>query len=644
MWGFLSSTATTSARAELRRARHMLRSIEIEERRFREESDDRLKEEMASLRYRAKCGQSAETLMPKTFAIVRETAARRLNMRPFDVQVLAAVLLARGCFTEMATGEGKTLAAVLPLCLQALFGQGAHLLTANDFLAQRDAEWMRPVYEMLGFSVGVINGNSRPDERRAAYRCDITYGTAKEFGFDFLRDRLQGEKHDFPHTLTFSASTTKSQAVHRNFYYALVDEADSILIDEARIPLIISERDGESSEVVAAASRWAADVIENLRENEHYSPERNSKSFQLTSAGRAAILSCHKPQAISSMQMKEIFHCVQQALFVQERFRSDQQYVVVDGKAIIVDEFNGRLAQGRRWQQGLHQAIEAGDGLEISPVTQTAAQITMQAFFNRYENLAGMSGTIMPSAKEFRKVYRSPAVAVPRNRPCHLVRWPEQVLKTENLKWQAVVEETFTVSKTGRPVLIGTRSIAKSQRLSELLDQARISHQVLNARHTESEAKLIAGAGQPGRVTVATNMAGRGTDIRLAPGVFELGGLHVICTELHEAARIDRQLIGRAARQGDPGSFRIFSSWQDEILSTAFGDTGAAQLRDSADRCKSTTESVKIFRHAQNLVERRHARQRRQLLKQTRRRHSQMEQLGLDPFIDIGEESVLNSH
>jgi len=633
MLSLLSTTSVRSGGAALRRARSLLRRVEQAEQTLEDCADDDLRRQFASLRYQAKCGKSLDRLLPRAFAIVRETAARRLNLPPFDTQLLAGVFLAQGRVTEMATGEGKTLAAVAPLALHALAGRGAHLVTANDYLAGRDADWMRPVYEQLGLSVGVIQSGSTPEQRRAAYACDITYGSAKEFGFDFLRDRLRGNSDGI-------SDQRENGALQRPLQYVIVDEADSILIDEARIPLLISHAETECSPAVAAASRWAAEVVSDLREFEHFTAAPDGHHWELTPAGRAAIRRRIKPSEIARLRLEELYEGVEVALLVDRRFRSDQDYVVRDGEVVIVDEFSGRPAEGRRWRGGLHQAIEAREGLEISPLTKTAAQITIQEFFGRYETLAGMSGTIISSAREIQTVYHCRSVRTPLNRPCRRVQWEDQTLLTAEQKWQAVVKEIETVRREGRPVLVGTRSIDKSERLSQLLRKAGIEHNVLNAHHLRREAELIAAAGRPGQVTVATNMAGRGTDIPLAPGVREIGGLHVVATELHEAARIDQQLFGRAARQGDPGSYRVFLSWEDDILTAAFGDEGAARLREAASKNPRAARSSKLFYAAQKRVERKQARQRRQLWKQDRRRQTRLEQLGLDPFVDVDEDSL----
>jgi len=640
MWGILSQLGISSARGELVRAQVALRRVKTEECDLHGLTDAECLRESSSLRYRAKCGGVLDALLPRAFALVRETAGRQLGMRHYDVQVIAGTLLARGCLAEMATGEGKTLAAALPLYLHALSGNGAHLATANDYLARRDAEWMRPIFKALGLTVGVIQSNIPPDQRRAAYACDITYGTAKEFGFDFLRDRLQGGQNgDINIAFDKHREDRAAQYVQRGLNYALVDEADSILIDEARIPLIISQVESEASVKLTAVSKWGAGIVGSLEQPTDFVPNPDTAAFSLTSSGREIVRRSPKPATLAGIQVSDLYHCVEQAILVHQRFRPEQQYVIQDGEVVIVDEFNGRLADGRRWRNGLHQAIEAREGLAISPVSATAAQLTTQELFLRYKCWAGMSGTLLPAAREINRVYRRPTVTVPLNRPCRRTHWPDLVFRTASEKWAAIVEEIRTVSQLGRPVLVGTRSIDKSAHLSKLLDDAGISHQVLNAQHVRNEAERIARAGQHGQVTVATNMAGRGTDIGLGPGVAELGGLHVIGTELHESQRIDRQLSGRAARQGDPGSYRMFLSLEDDILEAGFGKEQSAKFRAAADTQKDTRGFAKLYRSAQHHVEKRHARQRRQLIKSALRRQDQLEQMGLDPFLEVEDDA-----
>jgi len=636
-----------SGSGRLRLARRMLLRIKSIENRVQQLSDVDLRTEALSLRYRAKCGTATSELLPQTYALVREAATRHLKMRHFDSQMLGGILLAQSFAVEMATGEGKTLTATLPLGLRALEGKGAHLVTANDYLAQRDADWMRPVYECLGLTVAAIQSTSSREERRQAYACDITYGPAKEFGFDFLRDRLssrQTASRQWPRQ-TGSEDVQVVGAfdgsIQRGLHFALIDEADSVLIDEARMPLVIGRSDGHPPEQAAACFVWAAQTAQLLQEPMHYALNAKSKMVSLTMEGQQLVRVWEKSQALDGHRLTELYSAVERALVVARFFMRDRQYVVRDGEVVIVDELTGRLGEGRKWRGGIHQAIEAAENLQITANNEYAAQITMQQFFRLYKTLVGMSGTLRESTRELSGVYRLPVVSAPTHRPCRRNMLPDLIVVTAKQKWAAIVNEVETVHASGRPVLVGTRSIESSEHLSQLLDVAGVPHQVLNARHTASEAKRVARAGRQRHVTVATNMAGRGTDIILEAGVAELGGLHVICSEMHETSRVDRQLAGRAARQGDPGSVRRFLALDDEIISAAFGPNEASRLQQSATNDSAAIERhAGVFRVAQSIVERRHARQRRVLLKTVRKRDKRLHQLGLDPFLDVVDEPL----
>jgi preprotein translocase subunit SecA len=625
----------------------MLLRIKSIEDRAHQLSDGDLRTEALSLRYRAKCGTAISELLPRTYALVREAAARHLEMRHFDSQMLGGILLAQSFAVEMATGEGKTLTATLPLCLRALEGKGAHLVTANDYLALRDAEWMRPVYESLGLTVAAIQSSSSRQERRQAYACDITYGSAKEFGFDFLRDRLtlrQTASQQWPRQTGFEDLQIVGAfdgSIQRGLHFALIDEADSVLIDEARTPLVIGRSDGHHPEQAAACFVWAAQTAKLLQQPMHYALEVRSKTVSLSMEGQQAVRGRAKSPALDGFRLTELYSAVERALLVTHFLLRDRHYVVRDGEVVIVDELTGRLGEGRKWRGGIHQAIEAAENIQITANNEFAAQIAVQQFFRLYDHLTGMSGTLRQSSRELSGVYRLPVVSAPTHRPCRRLTLPDLILATAEQKWAAIVKEVKSVHASGRPVLVGTRSIENSEHLSQLLDAAGIPHQVLNARHTASEAKRVACAGRQRYVTVATNMAGRGTDIILEAGVAELGGLHVICTEMHETARVDRQLAGRAARQGDPGSVRRFLALDDEIISAAFGPNEANRLQYSAVNDSAVIERrAEVFRVAQSIVARRHARQRRALLKMVRKRDKRLHRLGLDPFLDVVDDPV----
>ena len=577
-------------RRRLARWSLQLPSINALEEELKGLSAGELRKRSLALRYRAKSGVPLHDLLPEGYAMVREAARRTLNMRHFDTQILGGIAMFNRAIAEMQTGEGKTLTATLPLYLAAMPGRGAHLATVNDYLARRDAEWMRPVYEMLGLSVGVVESQMDQNQRRKEYACDVTYGTAKEFGFDFLRDRLllrrigEGQTDFLGRMLGLDTGGAGDQPVQRGHYFCLVDEADSILIDEARTPLIISALPTEAERTMVKLYQWCAEAARQLREDDHYEVDHEKKTIELTAEGRRTVRDLEKPPGLSSIGMITIYEAVERAIKAERDFQLDRHYVVRDGEIVIVDEFTGRLAEGRKWRAGLHQAIEAKEGIEVTVATGQAARITVQDYFSLYEHLSGMTGTAISSARELRKIYKLQVVPIPTNRPPVRERLPDQIFPDEHAKWQAIVEEVREMHARGRPILIGTRSIDKSEHLSELLKQAGIGHQVLNARHVAEEANIIAAAGQEGRVTVSTNMAGRGTDIKLGPGVPDIGGMHVILTELHESARIDRQLIGRCGRQGDPGTYRRFLALDDDILETGFGPKKAEKLKQAGRR------------------------------------------------------------
>ncbi len=605
---------------------------------------DQIRKESLSLRYRAMSGEPLVKLLPEAFALVREAGRRALNMRHFDVQIVGGAALYDGCIAEMQTGEGKTLTATLPLYLHALVGKGAHLATVNDYLAERDAQWMRPIYDLLGMSVGVVLTDSDPDGRRKAYASDITYGTAKEFGFDFLRDRLllraQGRmQSDFLGEGSSERwSSRGDEPVQRTMHFALVDEADSILIDEARTPLIIGSLGDETREAVIATFRWAAEFASQFENEEHFTIDEDTRKIELTGRGRALVRSLPREDLMRVVSLVDLYEYMERAIKVHRDFHLDRQYVVRDGEIVIVDEFTGRLAEGRKWRDGIHQAIEAKEKIEVTVPTGQAARITVQDLFHRYKHIAGMTGTASTSAPELTKIYKTPVVLVPTNRPPQRKRLKDQVYGTMEEKFEAIVAETQEMYAQGRPVLIGTRSIDKSLILSKMLTAAGIKHEVLNANEVEREAEIVAEAGKRGKVTVATNMAGRGTDVKLAGDVRELGGMHVVCTELHDAARIDRQLIGRCGRQGDPGSYRQYLSLDDDILRTGFGIKRADQLQELGRSQGGAFHAMaKLFRRAQRRVERKHFRDRMMLLHHERERTKLQREIGQDQYLDTAE-------
>jgi preprotein translocase subunit SecA len=532
---------------ELKRLSFILEEINNLESTITTLSDGELRAKTSHFREKLKNGAELDDILIEAFAVVREASRRTLLMRPFDVQIIGGLVLHEGKIAEMKTGEGKTLAATMPLYLNALTGEGCHLVTVNDYLAKRDAGWMGPIYEFLGLTVGVIVHGMDEHERREAYRADITYGTNNEFGFDYLRDNMKFSIDDY---------------VQRDFHYAIVDEVDSILIDEARTPLIISGPSEESTDKYYRINQ----IIPRLRRDKDYKIDEKSRTVALTEEGVARAESYLKVQNLFEPRNMELLHHVNQALKAHALFKRDVDYLVTEGKVIIVDEFTGRVMPGRRYSDGLHQALEAKEKVKIERENQTLASITFQNYFRMYAKLAGMTGTADTEAAEFKKIYNLDVMVIPTNMPMIRVDNPDVIYKTEAEKYNAVIEEIKSLHKEKRPVLVGTISIEKSELLSRYLSRTGIKHHVLNAKHHEKEAEIVAQAGQPGMVTISTNMAGRGTDIKLGEGVADLGGLHILGTERHESRRIDNQLRGRSGRQGDMGSSRFYLALEDDLL------------------------------------------------------------------------------
>lgn len=516
-------------------------------------SDSSLANKTNEFKARLTKGETLDDILPEAFAVIREASRRVLGMRHFDTQLIGGIILHRGNIAEMCTGEGKTLVATAPVYLNALEGKGVHVITVNDYLAKRDSEWMGQVYKFLGLSVGLIIHDLDFNQRKIAYNSDITYGTNNEFGFDYLRDNMV---------------TSLDQMVQRPLHYCLIDEVDSILIDEARTPLIISGPGQKSTD----AYYTVAKLVPQLKKEEDYTIDEKQKTVAPTEAGVAKMEKLLHVENLYDAENLELNHLFVQALRAQTMMTRDKDYVVKDGEVVIVDEFTGRLMYGRRYSDGLHQAIEAKEGLEVQRESQTLATITFQNYFRMYDKLAGMTGTAKTEEQEFIKIYGLPVLQVPTNKPIQRKDLPDVIFKNKRGKYKAVVREVERRHATGQPMLIGTTSIEQSEELSHMLDQANIPHSVLNAKYHEREAAIVALAGQKGAVTIATNMAGRGTDISLGEGVAELGGLAIIGTERHESRRIDNQLRGRAGRQGDPGSSQFFLSLEDDLLRIFGGD------------------------------------------------------------------------
>jgi preprotein translocase subunit SecA len=608
---------------------------------FEKETDEALKARSHALKLKVRQGDSLNSVLVETFALVREAAKRTIKQRHYDVQLVGGAAIHNRSIAEMETGEGKTLVATLPASLNALQGKGVHVITVNDYLAQRDADWMTPVYAMLGLTVGCIQTGQSDAARRAAYACDITYGTSKEFGFDFLRDELKrlqigsdNPRKTFEEAFLGRGVKAEGQTpVQRTHHYAIVDEADSILIDEARTPLIIGANNQPTQEE-AAAYYGADQLAATLVRTKDFKYDPAERKAELNIAGRRKVQAVAGHSSFVTLTVDGLYEYVERALRAQIAYLRDRDYVVVNGEIVIVDEFTGRMMPGRQWQDGLHQAIQAKERLEVTLETITAARITVQDFFLRYKKLAGMTGTAASDASELRRIYKVGVFKVPTNRAGKRVWVSDRVFSNEDEKFKAVAQQIVDWHSKEVPVLIGTRSIEKSEKLSALLTAAGIEHQILNAKNHEIEAQIVAQAGQPGRVTVATNMAGRGTDIKIPPTIAAVGGLHVIGTERHEARRIDRQLAGRCARQGDPGYCQFFVSLQDEIIE-AFGEKPAIRLRlKYKNRGELTSTSMRrLVLTAQARKERQHFRDRKLLMNYEKQRAEMRKNMGLNPVL-----------
>lgn len=582
-------------------------------------SDSRLREQAALLRDKLRREGLSEALVCRAFALVREVAHRTIGQRHYDVQVYGGWVLLNGCIAEMTTGEGKTLTATLAAATAALAGVPVHVITVNDYLTARDAQDMKPVYEMLGLTVGTITHELDPVARRGAYACDITYCCNKELAFDYLRDRLvvgrQPNRIQLQLERLYGDAAKLRKLVLRGLCFGIVDEADSVLVDEARVPLIISGAGGQVPE--RKIYETALTLARGLERGQDFSLDGRERSVRLTPAGQASLTkrAAHLGGIWSGPRRREAL--VQQALTSLYLFHRDVHYLVRDEKVQIIDEYTGRIMGDRSWEQGLHQMIELKEGCPLTPMNTSLARITYQRFFRRYLWLSGMTGTGQEVAAELWNVYRLATVTIPTNRPLQRQWMGERLFATADQKWDAVVDRIGAMRGQGRPVLVGTRSVAASETLSAQLTKANIEHIVLNARQDKEEASVVSSAGMPGRVTVATNMAGRGTDIKLLRQVAESGGLHVLATERHEAARIDRQLYGRAGRQGDPGSYEAMTSLDDDLMVTPHGRLSrlVAQALLKSGRPITGMLAKYFVRRAQVSAERMHAHIRKELLK-----------------------------
>ncbi len=686
-WNGLKAWFGTPIRRRLGYAALQIKMIRFWESEFDKLADAEIKTTGLHLRGRARGGESLDDLLVETFGLVCVASKRTLGLRPFDVQLAAGVVLHNAALAEVSTGEGKTLIASLPAALNAFLGKGAHVTTVNDYLAQRDAEYTSRIYNAIGLSVGCLQQRMSDDDRKAAYQCDITYGTASEFGFDFLRDRLKtksssGQNMPFwsPWLNTGQAFQPADPKVQRGHHFALVDEADNIFVDDARTPLVISTGSRPATEEESIVYIWADKLAKDMIRDHHFYLDEKKQKVELSEEGRHLIRYSNPPFGKHSHAMDRLHEHVERAIHANHRFRLDQHYMIDKDKIVIIDESTGRPMPDRQWNEGLHQAVEAKEKVAITYKTDHAAQITYQSYYKLYTKLSGMTGTAIQNFWEMRRVYRLWVVQIPTNRPPQRRVMPDRVFPTEEAKFDAIVEEVKSLKADGRPVLIGTRSVDKSEGLSKKLLAAGIVHFVLNAKpgNAEREAQIVAQAGRAGSVTIATNMAGRGTDILLGgnvealawaqlktqykhrhqvppelwkqlvesiegqegtranqSAVIQAGGLHVIGTERHEAARIDRQLIGRAARQGDPGSCQFFLSLDDEILE-GLGQSRQEYLKKlgQAGGSRDWDAFAPEFIAAQRAIEKRHYRQRLDLMNYERQRQEILKDIGADPYVD----------
>ena len=604
---FLEKIFGNYSEKEIKKIKPIVAKIDALESTFEALSDDELRAKTDEFKERYKNGESLDDLLPEAFANVREAAKRVMGMRHFEVQLIGGIVLHQGRIAEMKTGEGKTLVGTLPAYLNALTGEGVHIVTVNDYLANRDSDWMGQIFRFLGLTVGVVLNNMISEERRMAYNCDITYATNNELGFDYLRDNMVVRKENM---------------VQRGLHYAIIDEVDSVLIDEARTPLIISGSGSKSTQLYEVADVFAKALTkgrivneeealnplmkEELIEEGDFVVDEKAKSVTLTQQGVEKAEKFFKIENLTDPDNMELLHHINNALKANYQMFRDQNYVVQDDEVMIVDEFTGRIMPGRRYSDGLHQAIEAKEHVKVNKESKTLATITFQNFFNKYEKKAGMTGTAQTEEAEFRNIYNMDVVVIPTNLPIQRIDKTDVVYRSEAAKFRAVVNDIEEAHKKGQPVLVGTITIEKSEELSKMLKKRGIPHQVLNAKYHEKEAEIVALAGQMNAVTIATNMAGRGTDIKLGEGVKELGGLKIIGTERHESRRIDNQLRGRAGRQGDPGESRFFISLEDDLM-RLFGSEKTMKIIDALglDEDEPIEPGMlgKAIEHAQKKVE-----------------------------------------
>ena len=610
--------------------------------RMEQKSETELLETAYQLRAKAHSHDQLISILPLAYGLVRECSRRVHQQSHYRVQILAGIELFNGGVVEMATGEGKTLATLLPVFLHALAGKGGHVVTANDYLAKRDAEFARPVFGLLGISVGCVDEALPREKRRHEYQRDVTYGTAREFGFDFLKDRLaKNDAQNGRAPFGVGGVGTASESVQRGHHFAFVDEADSVMMDDARTPLLIANA-SEHGDLRESMIQWCQKQAPAMVVDKDYVVTPRRRTVKLTRAGSRKISQLCDPVLLQQLGFEEVLIQAENALTANHFFKRGQQYVIQEGEVAIVDESTGRISDGRKWQNGLHQAIEAKEGLAITSATSTMARVTVQSFFRQYQHLAGITGTAKSLSREFKKVYDLSVTPIPTRLPIQRIDQGKRIFRDNSSKDRAIALDTLARTQSGQPVLIGTPSVRVSQRVSAELEKLGISHVVLNCLQHDQESTIVSRAGERGRVTVATNMAGRGTDIRISPEVLQMGGLHVIATEMHVSSRIDRQLIGRSARQGQAGSFQFFLSLEDELFANA-GINLAATSKINEHRTQGSSQELeghwlRHFVQAQKQSESLQEKQRFELLERENQRDKICRQIGLDPCLEMLDE------
>lgn len=593
-------------------------------------SDDELKQKCRNLQFEAMAGGTLRELLVPAFGLACVTIERVTGMRPFPTQIRAGIELCHPCIVEMATGEGKTLTALMPVFLKSLERKGLYFATSNDYLAQRDADHAAEVFSRLGITVGCIQSEDEDDQRREAYQCDVTYGTISQFGFDFLRDRA---KIKFNRK---NGASSESEPVGRSVLNAIIaDEADGALIDEAVTPMLIASTPNPIPDFKGRLYLWAHKTAQQSIPTEHYKKDPLKDKIELTESGRAWVRQMAQTLDVEKTSLLDLFEYVERAILVNNDYIRDKKFIVQDDKIIMVDENTGRLGIGREWSEGMQQAIQAKEGLTITGQSGHLARVSVQNFVRAFKHRSGMTGTATQSAREFKKIYKLKVKPIPTYRKCLRESYPELAFADRHEAFQTIADEVKSLAAKGRSILVGTRTIQISEHISAAFDEFGIEHTLLNAKNDESEANIISEAGQSGRITIATNMAGRGTDIKLDEKTNAAGGLHVVVLGIHNSKRIDRQLYGRCARQGDPGSYRVIHFLDDDLLDVAWGQVPAEKLRDELRKSFSKSACISLMRRAQGTISRRLESNRGAMLHQEKKFVKKLSNAGLDPVLDV---------